>query len=162
MAASTVMAQLSIRFPKHFSLLSPDEIYTDTNERMLSQIGEDRRFERKVAGVHSKELGDYICMWANTLPEGGLIAIGIEDNGLLSGCHNLSVDQLNSLEKAHYKYCPDARVESKRVEIRAVDGRSSFVLLVRVGYREDKVVRTSSGDAFIRRGDEKHRLNEAE
>jgi ATP-dependent DNA helicase RecG len=53
-------------------------------------------------------------------------------------------------------------VESKRVGITAKDGTDSFVVLFKVGYREDKVVRTVSGPAFIRRGDEKHELTTAE
>jgi ATP-dependent DNA helicase RecG len=156
------MTQLTISFPKHLSVLSPDEIYSAVDEHLLSRLAEDRRLERKPAGIHSKELGDYVCMWANTVPEGGIVVIGMENKGAFSGCHTLSVDRLNALEKAHYQYCPDARVDSKRVPVTAVDGNSSFVIVIRVAYREDKVVRTASGDAFIRRGDEKHKLSAEE
>src|SRR5713101_7452814 len=156
------MEQLSISFPKHLSVLSPDEIFADVNELMLSRLSEDRRLERKPAGVHSNELGDYISMWANTVPEGGIIVIGMHDKGAFLGCHNLPAERLNSLEKAHYTYTPDARVDSKRISVMAVDGTSSFVIVMRVAYREDKVVRTASGHAFIRRGDSINKLSEDE
>lgn len=150
--------QLSLLFSKHSALLSPNEIYEAANHELLTRLGEDRRLERKPAGIHGKELGDYFSMWANTMPEGGLIIVGMEDKGKFSGCHRLSDNQLNAIEKACYIYAPDARVESKRISVSSTDGATSYVILFRVLYREDKVVRTASNDAFIRRGDEKHRL----
>lgn len=156
------MAQLSITFPKHYALLSPDEIYDLADQTLLTLLHEDRRLERKPAGVHGKELGEYVSMWANTVPEGGIIVIGMENDGQFSGCHRLDSAHLNTLEKTSYTYAPDARVDIKRVAVTANDGTSSYVLIFRVRYRQDKVVRTVSKKAYIRRGDEKHELTEAE
>ena len=153
--------QLSFDFSKHSALLSPDEIYHAANQPLLSKLAEDKRLERKPASIHGRELGDYFSMWSNTI-DGGLIVVGMEDKGLFSGCHRLSPDQLNSIEKSAYTYCPEARFHSKRIEVRSTDAAASFVVLFRVQYHEDRVVRTSSGDAFCRRGDEKHRLTNNE
>ena len=101
-------------------------------------------------------------MWANTVPEGGLIVVGMADKGQFPGCHRVSPNQLNSLEKAGTRLCPEARFESKRVEIIADDGQPSFVLCFRVWYREDRVVRNQAEEAYIRAGDERHLLSEAE
>ena len=152
------MSQLSLVFPKHIALLSPDEIYEQVDEELLVKLKEDRRIERKPPSFSPKDVGDYVCMWANTPPEGGILVLGIENDSLFSGCHELGQDRLNSVEKCHYTYCPDARVESKRVPIRGKGNTQSFVLVFRVRYREDKVVRSVSGHAFIRRGDSKHHL----
>jgi ATP-dependent DNA helicase RecG len=159
---STVVKQLTITFPKHFALLSPDEIYEAANAELFPSLQEDRRIERKPSGVHGQYLAAYFSMWANTPPEGGLIVIGVEDGGILTGCHTLSTGQLNDIEKSCHRFCPDARVESKRVEVSTEKAPSSFVVLFRVRYREDKVVRTHASEAFIRYGDEKHRLTEGE
>jgi hypothetical protein len=40
-------------------------------------------------------LSEYFSMWANTVPDGGLLAIGIEDGGKVAGCHSLSSNELN-------------------------------------------------------------------
>ncbi len=104
------MAQLSISFPKHFALLSPDEIWESASADLISSIAEDRRIERKPPGIHVDSLSEYFSMWANTVPDGGLIAVGVEDRGKISGCHRLSNNQINDLEKAHRRLCPDARV----------------------------------------------------
>src|ERR1700720_734001 len=156
------MSQLTLVFPKHAALLSPDEIYEKMDQELLSAFKEDRRLERKPAGTHFDALGDYFAMWANTLPEGGLLVVGMENDGSFSGCHKLSQNQLNEIEKCHQTFCPDARVESKRIPVAASDGNDSFVIVFRVRYREDKVVRTVSGRAFIRRGDSKHGLGESD
>jgi hypothetical protein len=39
-------------------------------------------------------------MWANTVPDGGLIAVGIEDGGKVVGCRGLSQTELNEREQA--------------------------------------------------------------
>jgi ATP-dependent DNA helicase RecG len=156
------MVQLSISFPKHFALLSPDEIWDSASVELISSIAEDRRIERKADGIHVESISQYCSMWANTPPDGGLIAVGVEDGGKVLGCHRLSNNQLNELEKAPRRLCPDARVDSKRIEAISHDGQASFIELFRVDYREDKVVRNYKNEAFIRSGDEKHQLSEEE
>jgi ATP-dependent DNA helicase RecG len=156
------MHQLALSFEKHSSLLSPDDIYENASQDLLSRLAEDRRLERKPPGVHGKELGEYFSMWANTIPDGGLLVIGMDNDGAFPGCHKLSEEQLNSVEKSPHIYCPDAKVESKRIEVISRDGTASYVVLYRVRYREDKCVRTASDRAYIRRGDEKNELTEHE
>jgi ATP-dependent DNA helicase RecG len=149
---STTLGQLNLNFSKHLALLSPDEIYGAAESALLSTLKEDRRIERKPPGIQIPYLATYFSMWANTPPEGGLIAVGVEDDGSHSGCQDLSNDRLNDLEKAPFRSCPDARIDSKRVEVSLRDGAQGFILLFRVRYREDKVVRTNAGEAFIRHG----------
>jgi len=141
------------------ALLTPDEIYGLADEgELLRRINEDRRLERKPPGIHARVLGEYICMWANTAPDGGLVVVGLGDHGEPLGCSALSQNQLNDIDKAGFIYCSEARTENKRVEVRTVDGRSSFLILMRVYYREDKVVFDSSSHAYVRIGDQKHEL----
>jgi ATP-dependent DNA helicase RecG len=97
-------------------------------------------------------------MWANTVPEGGILVVGQEDNGSFTGCSKLSQNALNDIEKAGRVYCPDARTDSKRIPVFDADGHENFVLVFRIQYREDKVVSDISGNAFTRVGDEKRKL----
>jgi ATP-dependent DNA helicase RecG len=119
---------------------------------LLRSLSEDRRTERKSAGIHDLSLGEYFSMWSNTVPDGGLIVVVVEDGGTISGCHKLHAKKLNELEKAPRRLCPEVRVESKRVEVVAEDGQPSFVIVFRVHYREDRVVRNQADKAFIRYG----------
>src|SRR5690242_16852194 len=93
-------------------LLTPDHIYGLADQPLLHLLSEDRRIDRKSAQADPRRLGDYFSMWANTPPAGGLLALGVEKDGSVSGCTCLSDSQLNEREKSGLNYCPDARYKS--------------------------------------------------
>ncbi len=70
-------------------LLRPDEIFEQANEELLRNLDESRYIERKSASFCGSPLGEYICMWSNTLPEGGVIALGVKNSGEIEGCLKL-------------------------------------------------------------------------
>ncbi len=148
---------------KQIALLTPDEIFSNASDSLLAKLREDPRIEWKPPGIHREPLATYLSMWANTAPQGGIVALGVDDDGKLIGCSGVSQDQLNWHDKTGREFCPDARYETKRVEcVRATDGQPDFVMLIRVYYREDKVVETNKSEAFVRRGDSRYRLSEDE
>jgi len=100
-------------------------------------------------------------MYANTQPHDGVIFIGVENDGKISGCKKLSTEQLNKIGMVR-RYCPDARHEFKRVAVVNASGNDDFVIFLRVCYRDDKLVETTDGNAFVRSGHEKRKLTEAE
>jgi ATP-dependent DNA helicase RecG len=155
---------LAFSFERVLPLLSVEEIYERASVELLRTLGkEDRRFERKSAGTHASALGDYFSMWANTGSDGGIIVIGMEDDYSISGCRGRSTDEMNRLENTRIEYCPDSRAESKRIEaINDHDGAQDYLLIIRVFYRTDKVVRTTAGYAYWRVADTKRRLTEEE
>lgn len=147
---------------KPLALLSVQELFDKANNDLLRRIGEDNRIERKPAGIHVAQLSEYFSMFANSKPDGGLIVIGIENDGTITGCSGLSQNKLNDFEKTGDTYCPDAKHEIKRLSVTLDNGASDFVLLFRIFYREDKVVKTVRGEGFIRSGDSKKRLSQRE
>jgi ATP-dependent DNA helicase RecG len=148
---------------RQIALLTPDEIFANASESLLTKLREDPRIERKPGGYHREPLATYISMWANTSPEGGIIALGINDDGTFAGCSEVSQDQLNWHDKVGREFCPDARYDTKRVEcVRSTDQQPDFVVLIRVYYREDKVAETNKGEAYVRRGDSRYRLGDDE
>lgn len=97
-------------------------------------------------------------MWANTPPDGGLIAVGVEDDGKVTGC-KLRTDHTVEVERRiQSELVSDARFETKRIHAINVNGEPDFVLLYRIRYRDDKVVETNKGEAFIRRASSRHLL----
>lgn len=141
-------------------MLEPDEIFQLDDPSALQMIEEDRRIERKPASIGVRELGDYVVMWANTQPSGGLIVVGMEDDGEVSGCIRVGQDKVNGIEKVADTYCPDARVQTRRVGVVNENGDPDFLTLILVRYRPDRLVRNSKGEAFIRIGDSKKTLTE--
>lgn len=155
--------QLPLNFEsKHPQLLSVEEIFDTARQSLLDRLGEDRRIERKPANYNAKALGDYFSMWANTKPDGGIIVLGQENDGTWSGCSRIDQSHINDLERAGDVYCPEARFEIKRLQVYRRDHEEDFILLIRVHYRRDKLVKTVSGDAFIRSGESKRRLTNEE
>jgi len=147
---------------KKATLLSVDEIYESCSQTILERCKEDRRIERKPASYAPRELGNYFSMWANTPIDGGIVVVGMSDGGKFDGCLCLSHSQLNDLEKTAITYCPDARFSSKRVSVIRSDGAQDFILVFRIYYRQDKVVETNAGEAFVRHGDSKKKLSSEE
>jgi ATP-dependent DNA helicase RecG len=156
-----LMLDLTVR-PKPEQLLSPDEIFDGADESLLRRLKEDRRIEWKHSKFSGSSLGEYFSMWANTSPDGGLIVSGMANDGTIEGCKALSQEALNNLEKVGYVFCPDAKYEVKHVPVCNKRGEQDFVVLSRVRYHSNAVVRTASGKAFTRKGDSKIELKPEE
>jgi len=142
-------------------LWTPDDIYSSLDESVIRRFKEDNRLERKRARIGQKDLAEYFSMWANTQPYGGIILLGVEDDGKISGCASIETEHLNDIESAR-RLCPDARCEYKRVSVTNQKSVPDFVIAIRVLYRDDKLVETAGGDAFVREGEDKRRLTESE
>lgn len=136
-------------------LLGPEEIFALADADALRMIEEDRRIERKPASFDIRALGDYVVMWANTQPNGGLLVVGMEDDGAVSGCTRVGQNRINRVENVARDYCPDARIVTRNISAVNSSGHPDFLVLILVRYRPDRVVRNSKGDAFIRIGDRK-------
>lgn len=148
--------------PKLELLMSPDEIFEKADEQFLRRLSEDRRIEWKLANYSGSNLGEYVCMWANTSPDGGLIACGVANDGTIQGCKSLSQEQLNKLDKVSYTFCPDANSQTRRVAVHNRLGEPDFIVLFRVKYHPNMVVKTTSRKVFVRRGDSKTELRPEE
>jgi ATP-dependent DNA helicase RecG len=138
--------------------VTPDELFERPSVELLSVIREGSRFEWKSASYAPKDLAEYFSMWANTPSDGGVVIVGIATDGTWEGCAHVGVDKINRLEKSGHDYCPDARSDFRKFSFRREDGREDFLLLVRVRYHPDKVVRTADRKVFVRKGDSKIEL----
>src|ERR1043166_4143466 len=101
------MSQLDLPFEdvavpgENPTLWTPRDIWVRLNQRVLEYLREDRRFERKSGKrIDLDDLATYYSTFSNT-PDGGLIVLGIENDGTITGCSTLSVDQLNRVESLH-------------------------------------------------------------
>lgn len=143
-------------------LWTPDDIYNNCNQDTVGRFAEDRRVERKRIEINQKTLGEYLSMWANTQPHGGVLLLGVDNNGEVIGCRHSNIKHLNDLDSAPRRFCPDAKYDSKRVKVVDRKGEANFIIAIRVYYRPDKLVETIEGAAFVREGEEKRSLSEAE
>jgi len=143
-------------------LYNPDEVFRLADESLLKKLLESCRIERKSASFSGDSLGEYICMWANTYPDGGVIIAGMSDNGEFEGCLKLSQDQVNKVESCYHVNCPDARVQTRQVKVGNKNGELDFVILTRVHYNNSTIVKTTKGKVFKRVSDKCVQLDSAE
>jgi ATP-dependent DNA helicase RecG len=144
--------------PKILALLSPAEIFAGADQSMLETLKEDKRIERKPCGLHREQVAEYVNMWSNTPPDGGLLVMGMNDDGTWEGCSGIEQAALNRLENPQ-ELCPDAPCETKRIPITRPDGSQDFAILIHVRRPFSKrIVKTVKGDVFTRRADTKKKL----
>jgi ATP-dependent DNA helicase RecG len=148
--------QLSLLFAPP-DVLTVEEIWAAASASLLEKLREDRRIERKPAGIHAKELAEYFSMWSNTV-DGGLVVVGMEDDGKISGCVDAGSTHTNKLDSHARDNCPDARVDVRRIQASNVKGEPDYLLLFRVHYNQKKLVKDVAGHAYIRYGDTKRKL----
>ncbi len=77
--------QLTFKLESQLMMLSVDDIFNLQDPTLLRIIKEDKRVERKPVAIHPSGLALYFSMWANTPPSGGVIAIGVTDDGDFEG-----------------------------------------------------------------------------
>ena len=151
-----------MNFDRPLDLYSSGELYACFNQTLLESLKEDKRIERKPSTIQPRGLDYCFSMWANTKPDGGLIVVGQEDDGKIRGCTSIGTNKLNDLERAVLIYCPDAKYSTKQVPVVNEKGNQDYVFLFHIHYRPDRVVRTVSGDAYVRIGSSKKKLSEEE
>lgn len=143
------------------ALRTVEEIFATAEIDLLRSIREDRRIERKAPGISARSLGEYVSMWANTAG-GGLIVVGMEDDGAPTGCLHLSVESVNEIERCGVVFAPQAQVSSRRVEFVDASGLPNYLILLHVRYHPNRVVETTSGEVYHRVGASKTKLRTEE
>lgn len=109
----------------------------------LVKQGEGKNLEFKVS--YAKDIPEEICAFANT--DGGILLIGVTDNGIIKGCHydNTKASQIqNTLAKIQ----PRLRLEIEKIE---VDGKTVVAIHCPAPQGEKRVF-VISGQLFIRDG----------
>jgi len=145
---------------EHPALWTPRDIWVRLNKQTLPHFAEDRRLDFKRGGrLDVDDYATYLSTFSNT-PDGGLLVFGATSHAVASGCSKMSQAHLNLIEKAHLTVCPMARPEFKRFEV-TVDGKPDFCIGVYVPYI-GRLVETNKGEAWIRFGDNRHRMSEEE
>lgn len=145
------------------ALTKPDELFGGEDGELIARHPENTRFERKSAKIESKDLAVCLSAFGNgPAVEGGVVAIGIENNGRVTGCRRVPDAKLQELELMGREACPDGRFQTKRVAIKNEKGEDDFIILARVYYVEERLVMLTNGQAYCRESDRSRRLTENE
>lgn len=118
---------------------------------------EDSFFDRKSAKIDLRNLANTICSFANA--NGGVIVVGIEDDGTISGFKNIHSDKYNQFQKllssSYFKIVPVCMIEK-------IDVLDDFILLFHVYASTNKVIYNAKGEVYLRQGDSSNKITDKE
>ncbi|MEA2993674.1 MAG: ATP-dependent helicase RecG [Alphaproteobacteria bacterium] len=144
-------------------LAKPEFIFTTDDWRFVVEQKENTRFDRKSAMIAPVGLAECLSAFGNgPAVEGGVIAIGIEKDGAVTGCSGVGEDKIQHLELMGRDHCPDGRFQTNRLEVINALGKPDFIIRARVFFVEDRLVELTNGVAFCRESDRSRRLTETE
>ncbi|OEC93275.1 MULTISPECIES: ATP-binding protein [unclassified Rhizobium] len=161
------MTQLSfleiLERPTVDALIKPEQIFDSEDWKFITEQPENTRFERKSARAKAEVFAICLSAFGNgPAVEGGVVAIGIENDGAVTGCKSLSNEKIQNLEFFGRDHCAGGRFKTRRVAVRNKNGEEDFIILVRVYFVDDKLVELTNGDAYCRESDRSRKLTDAE
>lgn len=109
----------------------------------LQTMAESQHFDRKSARLAERELARHISAMANA--SGGVIALGIEDDGTISGVDDLRENAFRKVPHDLLQTAPAIQMESLQVD------SASKILLVHISPSTNDVIKRTNGDAIFAR-----------
>ena len=133
-----------------------DNMIDTNNIEELRFHTETQLFDRKSARIDSKALANLIIAFANA--DGGDAAIGIEDDGTITGIDGQD-KRINELLRAPLDYCvPSVSVDSKVVDCTDSKGQPNHILIMHV-FPSPQVHANQADEVYLRVGDKSKKLN---
>ena len=113
-------------------------------------------FDRKSARIDAKALAITIIAFANA--DGGQIALGVEDDGTLTGVDG-KTDHVNELLRASFDYCvPSIATSTEYIEVTDVEGKQNHIILMTIP-QSMRVHANQADEVYYRVGDKSKKLN---
>lgn len=141
--------------------MSPKALYHAGDFNVLCAAKIEGQFYERKAKRDPDRLAETICAFANANTEhGGLLAVGITDQGQIEGLRQRPDVDVNKL--VQYHYYTGTPTQYRFVDCVNSKGQPDQVLLIYVPYLPNRVAETSKGKAYVRRGDESVELRDAE
>ena len=122
----------------------------------ICTMTESPLFDRKSARIDAKTLAIHLIAFANA--DGGVIAVGVEDDGTITGIDGYQ-EHINELLRAPFDYCkPSVQIETELLACTNRDGKPDHILLIEV-LQSNELHANQSDDVFFRVGDKSKKLN---
>ncbi len=117
---------------------------------------EGQTFDRKSIKISPKDLAVLLIAFANA--DGGLEAIGVDDDGNIEGVDN-QAEKVNSLIKTPFDFCvPNVKVSCSMMDCVDKNGNPNHILLMDVA-QSQKLHANTKDEVFFRIGDMSKKMN---
>ena len=128
---------------------------TDMTIEEMCTTTEKQSFDRKSAKIEATAIATPMIAFANA--DGGILAVGIEDNGDITGIDDYAKN-INEILRAGYDFCqPSIFIEKETVECIDKNGNANHILLIKIPQSADMHV-NHRDEAFLRVGDRSKKL----
>lgn len=145
------------------ALAKPDFIFSTTDWTLVVEHPENTRFDRKSSKIDPKDLAICLSAFGNgPAVEGGVVIVGVEKDGTVTGCSSIPEGKLQQLEFMGRDHCPDGRFTTNRIGVINAKGEHDFIIRARIYFVEDRLVELTNQMAYCRESDKSRRLSEAE
>lgn len=121
----------------------------------LRKMPEGQFFDRKSARLNAKDFAHHLSAFANA--SGGLIVLGIEDDGTITGVRE---GEENLFRQAAFDYLqtpPESKIEI--VSCPLDSKQSGKIMLVHIMPSANEIVVLKNGEAYLRVGDQSRKLS---
>ncbi len=129
---------------------------TDPSIEEMCQAVERQQFDRKSARIDATAIATPIIAFANA--DGGLIAVGIEDNGEITGI-DAHTKNINEILRAPFDFCkPSVQISTETIDCIDSHGKPNHILLIRIP-QSNELHANHKDEVFLRVGDKSKKLN---
>ncbi len=130
------------------------DLITMTIEEMRMTM-EKQLFDRKSARIEATAIAAPMIAFANA--DGGLLALGIEDNGEVTGIDDY-LKNVNEILRAPIDFCqPSIMVETEIIDCTDSRGRENHILLIKIP-QSSELHANHRDEVFLRVGDKSKKL----
>ena len=134
------------------------KINTSITMEYLKNAPENLYFDRKRAKISNQDLVNEIASFANA--NGGILAIGITDDGQIEGFNQYGPDKLNQCQKVvtnYLKQTPNYNIEL--INVKNQKNEDDVIVLFHIKSAVNFVVRNNRDEVYLRQGDSSIKLN---
>lgn len=129
--------------------------------KYLKETRENLYFERKKAKVGNQVLANEIAAFANA--NGGVIAVGVTDNGEIEGFNNMGINKLNECQKIVTNYLnPTPKYNVEVIDIINEEGEEDKIVLFHISPSTNSIIRNNKDEVYLRQGDSSIKLNNSQ
>ncbi len=123
----------------------------------LCNSQESQYLDRKSAKIKPADIARHIVAFANA--NGGILVVGVEDDGKVTGFNYTSAKNINDFREVPFSMCR-GNVSFECEEQKVTVGNQEYsILIFYINPSNDKVIKTLEGKVYLRVGDKSKLLN---